>query len=31
MGPTGVGKTEAAKQLSKQLGIPMIRFDMSEY
>jgi ATP-dependent Clp protease ATP-binding subunit ClpA len=31
MGPTGVGKTEAAKQLSKHLGIPMIRFDMSEY
>ncbi len=31
MGPTGVGKTEAAKQLSKQLGIPLIRFDMSEY
>ncbi len=31
MGPTGCGKTETAKQLSKQLGIPMIRFDMSEY
>jgi ATP-dependent Clp protease ATP-binding subunit ClpA len=31
MGPTGVGKTEAAKQLSKQLGVPLIRFDMSEY
>jgi ATP-dependent Clp protease ATP-binding subunit ClpA len=31
MGPTGVGKTEAAKQLAKQLGVPMIRFDMSEY
>jgi ATP-dependent Clp protease ATP-binding subunit ClpA len=31
MGPTGVGKTEAAKQLARQLGIPMIRFDMSEY
>ena len=31
MGPTGVGKTEAAKQISKHLGIPMIRFDMSEY
>ena len=31
MGPTGVGKTETAKQLAKQLGIPMIRFDMSEY
>ena len=31
MGPTGTGKTETAKQLAKQLGIPMIRFDMSEY
>ena len=31
MGPTGTGKTETAKQLSKQLGIPMLRFDMSEY
>ena len=31
MGPTGCGKTETAKQLAKQLGIPMIRFDMSEY
>jgi len=31
MGPTGVGKTEAAKQLAKQLGVPIIRFDMSEY
>jgi ATP-dependent Clp protease ATP-binding subunit ClpA len=31
MGPTGTGKTEAAKQLAKQLGVPMIRFDMSEY
>ena len=31
MGPTGTGKTETAKQLSKQLGIPLIRFDMSEY
>lgn len=31
MGPTGTGKTETAKQLSKQLGIPIIRFDMSEY
>ena len=30
-GPTGVGKTELCKQLSKQLGIEMIRFDMSEY
>lgn len=31
MGPTGCGKTETARQLSKQLGIPLIRFDMSEY
>ena len=31
IGPTGCGKTETAKQLSKQLGIPLIRFDMSEY
>lgn len=31
MGPTGCGKTETAKQLSAQLGIPLIRFDMSEY
>lgn len=30
-GPTGVGKTEVAKQLSAQLGIHFIRFDMSEY
>ena len=30
-GPTGVGKTEVAKQLSKILGIELIRFDMSEY
>lgn len=30
-GPTGVGKTEIAKQLSKTLGIELIRFDMSEY
>lgn len=30
-GPTGVGKTEAARQLSETLGIPLIRFDMSEY
>lgn len=30
-GPTGVGKTEIAKQLAKQLGIELIRFDMSEY
>lgn len=31
MGPTGVGKTEVTKQLSKSLGIPLLRFDMSEY
>ena len=31
MGPTGTGKTETAKQLAKQLGVPMLRFDMSEY
>ncbi len=30
-GPTGVGKTEVAKQLSKTLGIKLLRFDMSEY
>lgn len=30
-GPTGVGKTEVAKQLSNILGIEFIRFDMSEY
>jgi ATP-dependent Clp protease ATP-binding subunit ClpA len=30
-GPTGVGKTEAAKQLSEVLGISFLRFDMSEY
>ena len=30
-GPTGVGKTEVAKQLSEILGIELIRFDMSEY
>src|SRR6201985_18168 len=30
-GPTGVGKTEVAKQLSTALGVHMIRFDMSEY
>ena len=30
-GPTGVGKTEAAKQLAYTLGIELIRFDMSEY
>ncbi|MFT4099253.1 MAG: AAA family ATPase, partial [Rhodoblastus sp.] len=30
-GPTGVGKTEVAKQLSVALGVELIRFDMSEY
>lgn len=30
-GPSGVGKTEAAKQLANSLGIDFIRFDMSEY
>ncbi len=30
-GPTGVGKTEAAKQLADSLGLAFIRFDMSEY
>ena len=31
MGPTGVGKTEVARQLSMQMGVELIRFDMSEY
>ena len=31
MGPTGCGKTETAKALSKHLGVKLIRFDMSEY
>ncbi len=30
-GPTGVGKTEVAKQLATLLGVEMLRFDMSEY
>ncbi|MDN5864640.1 MAG: ATP-dependent Clp protease ATP-binding subunit ClpA [Gammaproteobacteria bacterium] len=30
-GPTGVGKTELARQLARLLGIPLTRFDMSEY
>ena len=30
-GPTGVGKTEVARQLASLLGIPLQRFDMSEY
>ena len=31
MGPTGTGKTETAKQLAAQLGVKLVRFDMSEY
>lgn len=31
VGPTGVGKTEVARVLAKELGIALIRFDMSEY
>ena len=31
VGPTGVGKTEVAKTLADELGIPLLRFDMSEY
>jgi ATP-dependent Clp protease ATP-binding subunit ClpA len=30
-GPTGVGKTEVAKQLAYVMGVELIRFDMSEY
>jgi ATP-dependent Clp protease ATP-binding subunit ClpA len=30
-GPTGVGKTEVARQLSRSLGVELVRFDMSEY
>ncbi len=30
-GPTGVGKTEVARQLSNSLGVELLRFDMSEY
>jgi ATP-dependent Clp protease ATP-binding subunit ClpA len=30
-GPTGVGKTEVAKQLAKTMGVELLRFDMSEY
>src|SRR5690606_39335472 len=30
-GPTGVGKTEVTRQLALQLGIELVRFDMSEY
>jgi len=31
MGPTGVGKTELAKQLSRELAMKLLRYDMSEY
>lgn len=31
VGPTGVGKTELARQIAEKLGIPLLRFDMSEY
>ena len=31
VGPTGVGKTEVAKSLAEELGVKLIRFDMSEY
>jgi ATP-dependent Clp protease ATP-binding subunit ClpA len=31
MGPTGTGKTETAKQLAHNLGVELVRFDMSEY
>lgn len=31
VGPTGVGKTESAKIIAKELEIPLLRFDMSEY
>lgn len=31
LGPTGCGKTETAKQLADKMGIPLVRFDMSEY
>jgi len=30
-GPTGVGKTELSRQLAKTMGVPFLRFDMSEY
>ena len=30
-GPTGVGKTEAARQLAETMGVKLVRFDMSEY
>ena len=31
VGPTGVGKTEIAKRLAEELGVKLVRFDMSEY
>ena len=31
VGPTGVGKTEVARQLAQSLGVKLVRFDMSEY
>ena len=31
VGPSGVGKTETARQLARTLGLPLIKFDMSEY
>ncbi len=31
VGPTGVGKTEVARVLAQELGVPLVRFDMSEY
>jgi ATP-dependent Clp protease ATP-binding subunit ClpA len=31
VGPTGVGKTEVAKQLSSNMGVKLVRFDMSEF
>lgn len=31
VGPTGVGKTEVAKVLAKEMAMPLVRFDMSEY
>jgi len=31
MGPTGTGKTETARQLATQMGVELVRFDMSEY
>lgn len=31
VGPSGVGKTELTKQIADEMGIPLIRFDMSEY